>query len=621
MISRADLSFNESAGCVMLYGQRVFCLLACAHLKMNPCQSCWIVLFSSFFKFLIVLAALCATPAHALTVDVVAPDALKALLMQHLETARAARLGEKYDAEEIARLQRQSELTARDLLATEGYFSPQVDSAVEWMGDDWRVDYRIDPGARTQVRSVKLDFDGDLKTRVKADRQRTRIVNSFALKQGMPFRQADWDAAKRVVVQSLLTDTYPTARVSASEARIDPVTHAADLTLTIDSGPAFMYGAPVISGHQRYPESIARNLNPVKPGKPYRQQDLLDYQAALETSGYFAQATVRIEPDPARAAAVPIQVEVVERKEKLFSVGVGVSTDTGARVQTSWLHRDMLDRGLRLKLDARLETNQQSAAAQLAWPRTAGGHENSLGLQLKREDITGQETRSTVLVAKRSRTSGQIETTLSLQYQTEEQRIANVVNASNRALTANYAWTQRTVGRTFYPRRGYVLSLQGGGAAKALLSDTSFVRLYVRDTHYFRAGDNGRLILRGEFGSVLADGRDGIPTDFLFRAGGDNSVRGYAYQSLGGTIVGGVESVRYLATGSVEYNYFFTPDWGMALFVDGGDAADSPADLSPVFGYGFGARYRSPVGPVNLDLAYGEATQAFRLHFSLGVSF
>jgi translocation and assembly module TamA len=224
-------------------------------------------------------------------------------------------------------------------------------------------------------------------------------------------------------------------------------------------------------------------------------------------------------------------------------------------------------------------------------------------------------------VAKRSRTSGQIETTLSLQYQTEEERIANVVNASNQALTANYAWTQRTVGRSFYPRRGYVLTLQGGGASSALLSDTTFVRLYARHTQYFRAGDNGRLILRGEFGSVLADGRDGIPTDFLFRAGGDNSVRGYAYQSIGGTIVGGVESVRYLATGSVEYNYFFTPDWGMALFVDGGDAADSPADLSPVFGYGLGARYRSPVGPVNLDLAYGEATEEFRLHFSLGVSF
>ena len=583
--------------------------------------SAWIVLPASIFKTLLFLAALCAGQAHALTVEVAAPDEIKALLMQHLETARAARLGERLDAEEMARLQRQSEQTARDLLATEGYFSPQVESAVEWLGDDWRVDYRIVPGVRTQVRSVKLGFDGGLKTGEDKARLRARIERSFSLKPGMPFRQADWDTAKLVVLRPLLVDTYPTARIAASEARIDPAAHAADLTLTVDSGPAFVYGAPVITGVQRYPEAVVRNLNPMKPGQPYRQQDLQDYQATLEASSYFAQATVRVNPDPELASALPIQVEVVERPEKRFSVGAGFSTDTGARVQASWLHRNILDRGMRLKFDTRIETRRQTGAAELAWPRNANGYENSLGLQLKQEDIEGQETRSTLLAAKRNRTRGQIETTLSLQFQTEDQRIAEVVNASNQALTLNYAWTQRNVGRSFYPRRGYVLSLQGGGALEALLSDTSFLRLYGRHTQYFPVGKNGRMVLRGELGSVLAQHRDGIPTDFLFRAGGDNSVRGYAYQSLGRTLNGAVESVRYLATSTVEYNYFFDRDWGMALFVDAGDAADSPTSLSPVFGYGVGARYSSPVGPINLDLAYGEAIQKFRLHFSLGLSF
>jgi translocation and assembly module TamA len=581
----------------------------------------WIALPIRILKILLLLAALCATPAHALMVEVAAPDELKALLMLHLETARAARQGEKPDADEIARLQQQSELTARDLLATEGYFSPQVESTVERVGDDWRVSYRITPGPRTTVRSVKLTFAGALQTRTDAAGLRGRIERNFSLKQGMPFRQTDWNAAKLNVLRPLLAGAYPAAKVAASEARIDPDARAADLTLTLDSGPAFYYGEPVVSGSRRYPASVARNLNPTTPGKPVRQQDLIDYQAALETSGYYAQATVRVNPDPERAGAVPIEVEVMERPEKRFSVGLGVSTDTGARVQASWLHRDILDRGLRLKLDGRLETLRQTGLAELAWPRTTAGYENSLGLQFKHEDIKGQETRSTVLAAKRSRTRGQIETTLSLQYQTEDQRIGDVLSASNQALSANYAWTRRTVGRAFFPRRGYVLSLQGGGAAAALLSDTSFIRLYGRHTQYFPAGGNGRLVLRGELGSVLADTRDGIPTDFLFRAGGDNSVRGYAYESLGRTLEGAVASVRYLATASAEYNYFFSRNWGMALFVDAGDAADSPGHLSPVFGYGVGARYRSPVGPVNLDLAYGEATHEFRLHFSLGVSF
>ena len=569
-------------------------------------------------------AALYVGSAHALTVEVDAPDELKALLMQHLEAARAARLGEPLGEPlgeaELARLRSLSEETARELLATEGYFSPQVDSTLTRVADDWVMRYAVRPGPRTRVRTLKIEFTGAL-AEAGESRLRTRAERGFSLKPEMPFRQADWDVAKAALLRPLLTVRYPAARIAASEARIDPATRSADLTLTLDSGPAFFYGQPVVSGTQRYPASIVRNLSPLKPGQPYRQQDLLDYQMALDMSGYFAQATVRIEPDPALAAAVPIRVEVVERPGKLFSVGAGASTDTGARVSTSWMHRNISERGLRLKLDARLETARQTGAAELAWPRTSKGYENSLGLQLKQEDIEGQETRATVLAGKRTRTRGQIETTLSLQYQTEQQEIGDVVSSRNQALSANYAWTRRTEGRAFYPRRGHVLNLQAGGAAEALLSDTSFVRLYGRHTQYFRAGDNGRVILRGELGSVLADTRDGIPTDFLFRAGGDNSVRGYAYQSLGRTLEGGVASVRYLATGSAEYNHFFKGNWGMALFVDAGDAADSPSALSPVFGYGVGARYRSPVGPINFDLAYGEATEEFRLHFSLGVSF
>jgi translocation and assembly module TamA len=578
-------------------------------------------LFVRACTFLLWLAIFCAASAQALMVGVDAPEPLKALLAQHLDIARAARLNETSDADEVARLAQQSDLTAHELLATEGYFSPQIKHMATQSAGDWRVEYRVVPGTRTTVRRVALNFTGAVQTRVDADKLRTRIEREFVFKSGMPFRQADWDRAKLGVLQPLLASAYPAARITSSEARIDPATHTADLTLSIDSGPAFFYGAPQLSGNQRYPASVALNLNPAKRGQPVRQQDLLDYQTALESSGYFAQAAVRINPDPAQAAAVPIEVVVVERPQKLLSFGVGISTDTGARVQASWLQRDLADHGLRLKLDARIETSQQSGAAELAWPRTSQGYENSIGAQLKHEDIKGQQTRTNLLIAKRSRTRGQIETTLSLQYQTEAQRIAKVLSENNQALTLNYAWTLRTLGRALYPRSGYVLSLQGGGAAAGVLSDTSFVRLYARDTQFFGLGRNARLIVRGEFGGVLADTRDGIPTDFLFRAGGDNSIRGYAYQSLGRSTSGGVASVRYLATASVEYNYFFNNTWGAALFVDAGDAADTPRSLSPVFGYGVGARYRSPVGPINLDLAYGEATRQFRLHFSLGVSF
>ncbi|MCA1924974.1 MAG: autotransporter assembly complex protein TamA [Thiobacillus sp.] len=570
-----------------------------------------------FLMCLCCCAAWLAAPARAFEVVIDATEALKPLLQQHLEAARAARQGESPGPEELLRLQRQSDETARMLLATEGYFSPVISSTLR--GDI--LHYRVTPGPRTEVRSVAVRFAGALHTDPDKSRLRARMERDFSLKRGMPFRQADWDAAKAGVLAPLLSGQYLAARITASEARIDPSAQTADLAVSVDSGPAFFYGEPVISGNQRYPVSVARNLNPARPGQPVNQQDLLDYQMALESSGYYSQAFVRVDPDPATAGAAPVRVDVTERPEKLLSLGAGFSTDTGARVQAEWLSRNIAGRGLRLKLDGRIEARSQRAAGELAWPRDSKGYAHSLGLQLKREDIEGQETRSSLLAAKRSRARGQIESTLSLQYQTEMQQIGNALNVRNQALTANYAWTKRATGRAFYPFEGYVSTVQAGGAAQALLSDTSFLRLYGRHTHYVRLGRGDRLVLRGEAGAVLADTRDGIPTDFLFRAGGDNSVRGYAYQSLGRTLNGAVASVRYLATGSVEYNHFFNRDWGLALFLDAGDAADALDNLSPVFGYGVGARYRSPVGPVNLDLAYGEDSGKFRLHFSLGVSF
>ena len=568
------------------------------------------------------LIGLASPAAHALVVKVNAPDELKLLLEQHLDTARAVRLGEVLTEDELARLQQASLVTARDLLATEGYFSPQITSSIERTGEESVVRYDVTAGPRTLIHSVNIRFEGALTEPGKGnERQRERIERDFSLKQGMPFRQADWETAKSTALRPLLRVGYPAARLATSQAKIDPATQHADLSLVIDSGPAFFYGPVQITGNQRYPRHIIAALNPTETGKRFRQQDMLDYQQALDDSGYFSQVIVRIDPDPALAAAVPIQVVVTEKMEKQLSFGVGYSTDNGARVQAKYLDRVVFDNALRLKLEGRLESREQAGLVELAWPRTANGYENRAAMEYEQEDIEGQDTQTWKTGVSRNRKRGRIDATLSLQFQIEQQSVGKIINEHNQALSLNYGWIYRTDGKAFYPMRGYISHLQAGVASDALLSDTSFLRLYGRHTQFFRLGRQGRLILRGELGSVISERLEGIPTDFLFRAGGESSVRGYDYESLGLDVAGGVESVRCLVTGSVEYNYFFTPTWGMALFVDAGDAADSFDQVSPVVGVGVGARYKSPIGPVNVDVAYGEATDEFRLHFALGVAF
>lgn len=560
--------------------------------------------------------------ALAFTFELNAPDELRPLLHQHLEVARAERQQEEpLAADELQRLLTLSEASARELLATEGYFSPEISSALAGQDADLRASLSVSPGPRTVVREVVLELAGAVTEGERQSHMHDVLLRELPLKEGMPFRQADWSSAKQAVLRPLHAFRYPSASLDASEARIDADSHEARLLLRVDSGPAFFFGESHIKGLKRYPESIVRNVGGLRAGDVYSQQAMFDLQRALIDSGYFTQAQVRVESDTAQAAAAPVEIEVVEQKEKRFSFGTGISTDTGARVSSEWLLRNLGDRGLRLKLDGQLDRTAQQGSATLAWPRTPRGRENSLSLQHKREEIEGQETRNNIFGGRSKHTRGEIETTIALQYQEESQYLGDTFSARNQALTANYIWTRRHVSRAVYPRQGYILTLQGGGANQSLLSDTSFLRLYARHTQNFPLGSQARLVVRAEAGGVFSDRREGIPTDFLFRAGGDTSVRGYAYQSIGRDTSGAVQSVRYLGTASVEYHRFFTETWGAAVFVDAGDAVDQPSKFSPVFGYGIGMRYASPVGPINLDIAWGDATRKLRLHFTLGMSF
>jgi translocation and assembly module TamA len=154
-----------------------------------------------------------------------------------------------------------------------------------------------------------------------------------------------------------------------------------------------------------------------------------------------------------------------------------------------------------------------------------------------------------------------------------------------------------------------------------VLTDELFVRGYARGVLYRPLSATSTVVLRAELGALASRDKRGVPATYLFRAGGDQSVRGYGFQQLGVRSGDAITGGRYLLTGSAEYQYWFKPRWGAAVFYDAGNAADTIRDLKPRAGYGVGARWRSPVGPINVDLAYGQAVHKARLHFSLGFSF
>jgi translocation and assembly module TamA len=562
-----------------------------------------------------------AQPDFSYDIMLQVPLAQRKLMEEHLDLYRWHG-SERMNEAQLQRLVQLAPEQIREFLATEGFYSPRIEAGIEHQGGRWAVRLVIDPGEPVRVTSMELQVvgpfnDGSAESRAYLEKMRA----AWGLSPGAVFRHDDWESAKRKALKTLLLDRYPTASIANSRATVDPETRSVELLAILDSGPSFTFGKLEIKGLRRYPASLVERISPVVPGEPYSQAKLLDFQARLQDSPYFAGATISVDTDPNQPAGVPVRVEISENQSRKLGFGIGMSTDTGMRGLVDYRDLSFLDHAWRLGGTLKLEQKRQSLGGELQFPLTDKGYRDSINTLLERTDIEGVLNQKLVMGAKRAFISGKTETAYGLRYVVEQQDIEGTPGTRSATLSPSYSWTRRNVDHLLYPTRGYLLNLQADAATRALLSDQDFLRGYGRAVYFYPFGKRDQLILRGELGVVAAPSRNGIPSDFLFRSGGDQTVRGYAYQSLGvregSAVVGG----RYLAVASAEYVRWLTPQWGAAVFVDGGNAADAMGELTPVYGYGAGARWKSPVGPLKLDIAYGQKTREMRLHFSVGFNF
>ncbi len=363
----------------------------------------------------------------------------------------------------------------------------------------------------------------------------------------------------------------------------------------------------------------------MRPGAPYREADLNALQTALQLTPQFRSVLVSIDrdtpPDADGVVTVPVTVRLGERPAHRLSFGAGISSNTGARVETVFQTADLFGQAWELNSGLRIEQKKQTAFADIIFPPDAAQRRNSVGVMAQATDIQGLRTERIAIGGQQAWTRGEVETRLSLTWQDERLEPDGAPDSISRALVPNAAWTWRHVDNPLDTRDGIVLQGQIGAASKAILSDQNFIRLYGRYQQFFPVGERDTLTLSGEIGYTIAPSRDGIPQEYVFRTGGTGSVRGYSFQSLGvsdgSAIVGG----RYMATLSSEYTHWFTQQWGVAAFVDAGNAVDDLADVSLAVGYGLGARWRTPAGPIAVDLAYGQRSESVHLHFSLAIPF
>ena len=557
----------------------------------------------------------------ALAVDVSGAGALAGLLQDFLDINRHT-ADNNLSEREAQRLIGITPRQIKELLATAGYFTPIVTSTVERQPARMLARFVVDPGIPTTVEKVDIIFEGAITTGANGNSERiARIRREWNLRVGEVFRQDSWDNAKGVVLKDLLTRDYPAARIADSQAQIDPQSQHAQLTLKVDSGPAFTFGELQIQGLKRYPRSLVEPLNPIVPGEPYSQEKLNELQSQLQDSGYFRSVFATIEVDPANAQAVPVRIDLTENERKRLSLGVGFSTNSGARAQIKWLDRQFMGHDWRLDSDLKIDRLTKLLGADLAFPARDNGWRPSVGAHYERSDIVG-ETSDKINFGGRLASPDRVnEQVWGVSYLGDKERIADAVVNHRQALIASYVRTWRRLDNLLAPQRGTQTTLEIDAGPPGLINRKALLRATLHATWLAEPSPRWQTILRGQIGQIAGASRQTIPGDLLFRTGGDQTVRGYAYNSLGvaqdGAIVGG----RLFALASAELVYRITPVWGAAVFHDAGNAADSWRDWRPVHGTGVGGRWRSPIGPVSLDLAYGHAVGKLRPHFSVGYAF
>ena len=585
----------------------------------------------------------------AYRLEVQAPDELRKLLVKDLDLARFQNTPtlETIDASELDRLIRAAPAQARALLETEGYFNAEVTAqrvpagVLAAAGDEAAlatVRVEVAPGPRAIVAAFTLEATGELQTAAAAgdaaaQAELANLRGTWPLRPEDIFSQEAWSGAKSRTLARARADGYAAARWTRTNARVDAETNHVTLALELDSGPRFRIGALQIEGLSRYEEDAVRRLANFGPGAANTEKLLLDFQERLQKGGLFEGASVELDPDVAGAAAAIVHVRVRELTLQQLTVGVGYSANTGARLTLEQTHRNVFGSRLIAKDKIVLGSSERSLEAELTSHPLADLYRNLVSGGAKYLDVDDQLQRSWNIRVGRARDTPVIERTYYAEV-THAGVDSDTVTSLGDAISLNYNWLHRNVDSVLLPTRGLTTSLQGAvGYSHGTQSSLGqadieargpFTRLYARLTWYQPLGDTWYGTARAEAGEVFTRNVVGVPDTLLFRAGGDDSVRGYDYRTLGPTINGVTVGGRTLLTGSVELArplFAKHPEYWGALFIDAGNAADRWSELRPAFGYGVGLRWRSPVGALRVDLAYGQQTHAARLHVGVGVVF
>jgi translocation and assembly module TamA len=526
---------------------------------------------------------------------------------------------------ELRSAYKESDEQIRGALEPFGYYDAQVTKSLTGdAGSGWTARFDVVPGKPAVVREANVEVLGEGKDQ----RRVAAALEGFAPKVGERLDHATYEASKAVIDTSLRGSGYLDARYTRKRVTVKPEEESAQVDLQWESGPRYKFGDVRFAGDAPFPEGFLRDFVPWREGAYFNSEQVLNLQQRLVDADYFALVSVQPALDEKKDGAVPIDVLLNRDERTVYTGEVYYSTDFGAGVRVGAERRWLNRKGHKADVQAEYSQRLQEAAFHYQIPRPSREDRSyDFGVAYRDETTDVTRSRNFQLAASRSEKRWHGFTrTLGLKYLRGDFELGrdedNLEYGSSKLLFAEGSLSRRRVNDRLSPRKGYVMDFGVRLASDALVSDTDIAQTWGRLTWLIPQGNKARIKLRGEVGAMTVGNFDALPPDLRFFAGGDRSVRGFDYHEIGevnsnGNVIGG----KYLAVASAEYEFYFREDWGAAVFVDAGDAFSDKLSLN--VGAGVGARWRSPVGPIRIDVGFPVHTDlplqsSWRLHVQLG---